>query len=240
MCRKKIPKADVVIEGDGEGGNQLTIAHRGIVDFEVTVHGTPAHAGRHTEGVNAFLKALKIVGELEKLRSKIEKKKTKYRADRKISGVATMMIGGATAGGLKSNTVPDKFCFTIDRRVLPEENIVKAREEIIKVIRSVEKKDGTFKVDIKYQDMFSGGVPKNAPICKLLGGILKEFYGKKPKMLMTGYRLDSAIFSELLQVPVVAYGINGKNIHADDESTTMGSIIDTAAIFSELMTRNIS
>lgn len=235
LCHKKIPKADVVIEGDGGGGNVLTVAHRGIVNFDVTVHGKPAHAGRHTDGVNAFLKAIKIVEELEKFRKILEKRKTKYKTDKWISSVATMMIGGVTEGGIKSNAVPDKFMFTIDRRILPEENIVKARNEIVKLIQNVAKKDGTFKVSIKTEDIISGSIPTTAPICTLLAGILKEFYGKTPEMILTGGRLDSALFSTVLKKPAVAYGISGKNIHGDDECTTVGNISDTASIFAELM-----
>ncbi|OGF46929.1 MAG: hypothetical protein A2452_07180 [Candidatus Firestonebacteria bacterium RIFOXYC2_FULL_39_67] len=235
ICHKKIPKADVVIEGDGGGGNSLTVAHRGIVGFRVTVIGKAVHAALHTKGVNAFLKAVKIVNELEIFRNKIEKRKSKYYAKAPISKIATMMIGGLSSGGLKSNSVPDKFTFTIDRRVIPEESMKKARKEIVDLINSVVKKDGTFKVKIEVSEATHSSIEKDAPICKLLGSILEEYYGRKPLMLITGGRLDSAFFSQVLKKPTLAFGVNGTNYHADDEYTTGKDIITAAAIYARLM-----
>ncbi len=235
ICAKKLSKADAVIEGDGGGGNQLTVAHRGIVNFEVTVIGKPAHASSHNEGVNAFLKAVKIVTVLEALRKKIEKRKSKYYVTKPLSGVATMMIGGVAGGGTKSNAVPDKFTFTVDRRVIPEESMKKAEREITYLINKIAKKDGTFKVKIVSKGMTHSSIAEDAPLCRYLGAILKKYFGREPKMLMTGGRVDSAYFSKVLKVPTVAFGVEGKNYHADDEFTTTGDIVNTTAIYAELM-----
>lgn len=238
ICHKKIACGDVVIEGDGGGGNYLTVAHRGIVGFRVTVIGKAIHAALHTKGVNAFLKAVKLVNELEKFRKILEKRKSKYFAKVPISRVATMMIGGLAGGGLKSNSVPDKFMFTIDRRVIAEESMKKAKKEIIDLINKVVKEDGTFKVKIEASEATHSSIEEDAPICKLLGGILKEYYGEKPIMLMTGGRLDSAYFSQVLKKPTVAYGVSGAKYHADDEYTTGKDIIAATTIYAELMTKS--
>ncbi len=235
VCAKKLSKADAVIEGDGGGGNQLTVAHRGIVNFEVTVFGKPAHASAHNEGVNAFLKAVKLVSVLEYLRKKIEKRRSKYCVTKPLSARATLMLGGVAGGGTKSNAVPDKFTFTIDRRVIPEENMQKAKEEILALINKTVKKDGTFKVKIVSKSMTHSSIAEDAPLCRHLGAILKKHYGREPAMLMTGGRVDSSYFLKILKVPTVAFGVDGKNYHADDEFTTAGDIISTTAIYAELM-----
>ncbi|OGF49618.1 MAG: hypothetical protein A2044_04465 [Candidatus Firestonebacteria bacterium GWA2_43_8] len=235
ICYKKIAKADAVIEGDGGGGNNLTVAHRGIVGFRVTVLGKAVHAALHTRGVNAFLKAVDIVNELEKLRKKLEKRTSKYYTKVPISKVGTMMIGGLAGGGLKSNSVPDKFTFTIDRRVIPEESMKKARKEIVDLISKVAKRDGTFKVKIEASEATHSAIETDAPICKLLGGILTEYYGEKPVMLMTGGRLDSAFFSRVLKKPTLAFGVSGAKYHADDEYTTGKDIITATTIYAQLM-----
>ena len=235
ICHKKIPKADAVVVGDGGGGNQIAYAHRGIVDFDITVYGKPAHAGAHIDGVNAFLKAMKLTAELEKLRKKIEKRKSKFNTKRPISGIATMMIGGVSGGGTKTNAVPDKFTFTIDRRVIPEESMKEARQEIINLIKKVVRKDGTFKVKIETQDMMHSSIEKDAPLCKHIAGILEKYYGKKPLMTMIGGGLDSTWFSHVLKVPVLACGVDGKRNHGDDEYTTTSSILNTAAVYAEFM-----
>lgn len=240
VCAKKLSKADAVIEGDGGGGNQLTIAHRGIVNFEVTVIGKPAHASSHNEGVNAFLKTMKLVLALEGLRKKLEKRRSKYFTTKPLSKVATMMIGGVAGGGTKSNAVPDKFTFTIDRRVIPEESMKAAEKEIINLINKVAKKDGTVKVKIVSKWQTHSSIAKDAPFCRHLGAILEKYYGKPPVMLMTGGRVDSAYFSKVLKVPTVAFGVDGKNYHADDEFTTLGWITDATTIYAELMRSTIA
>ena len=172
---------------------------------------------------------------LTKLRKKLEKRTSKYYTKVPISKVGTMMIGGVAGGGLKSNSVPDKFTFTIDRRVIPEESMKKARKEIVDLINKVAKKDGTFKVKIEASEATHSAIETDAPICKLLGGILTEYYGEKPVMLMTGGRLDSAFFSRVLKKPTLAFGVSGAKYHADDEYTTGKDIITATTIYAQLM-----
>ena len=97
------------------------------------------------------------------------------------------------------------------------------------------KKDGTFKVKIETSEATHSGIEEDAPICKLLGNILEEYYGEKPRMLMTGGRLDSAYFSRVLKKPTLAFGVSGAKYHADDEYTTGKDIVTAAVIYAELM-----
>jgi len=233
LIKEGFIKADAGIEVDGSGGEKITIAHRGIFELIVTVFGKPAHAGRHTEGVNAFLKGIEIVKEIEKYRLKIEKRVTKLQADNRISRIATLMVGGKVFGGVKSNAVPDRFTFTIDRRILPEEKLPKVRSEILKVIKNAAKAQGV-KVEISEEMLPSSGVKENDYITKVVKSAVTVITGKAPRLVMTGGRLDMEYFNTA-GIPMLSYGVSGKIYHGDDEYVELEEIVSTAKVYAEII-----
>ncbi|MCX8165588.1 MAG: M20 family metallopeptidase [Acidilobaceae archaeon] len=107
--------------------------HRGILWARVVVKGLNAHGSRPWLGKNAFLLGSQLALELHRLMSSTySSRRSKYKLDVPEAAMPTAMIGGEAGvpGGGKTNQVPGEFFFTIDRRLIPEENVKSALEEL--------------------------------------------------------------------------------------------------------------
>ncbi len=107
--------------------------HRGVLWVTVKIKGLSAHASTPWLGKNAFLLACQVALELQRMiSSTYPARRSKYRIEPVEASMPTAMIGGiaGVVGGGKTNQVPGEFVFTIDRRLIPEESVVQALEEL--------------------------------------------------------------------------------------------------------------
>ncbi len=112
--------------------------HRGILWVKVKVKGRTAHASTPWLGVNAFLAASRLALELHSLLASMYSQRiSRYEIEPEDAKMPTAMIGGVAGvpGGGKTNQVPGEFEFTIDRRLIPEERVSEAWNEIKSAIR---------------------------------------------------------------------------------------------------------
>jgi len=111
--------------------------HRGILWVTVKVKGLSAHASTPWLGKNAFLLAAQVALELHRMISSVyPARRSKYRIEPVEASMPTAMIGGVAGvvGGGKTNQVPGEFAFTIDRRLIPEESVAQALDELRSMI----------------------------------------------------------------------------------------------------------
>lgn len=107
--------------------------HRGLLWVTVKIKGLSAHASTPWLGKNAFLLAAQVALELQRMMSSVyPARRSKYRIEPVEASMPTAMIGGVAGvvGGGKTNQVPGEFSFTIDRRLIPEETVSQALEEL--------------------------------------------------------------------------------------------------------------
>ncbi len=124
---------DYVIIPEPSGLSNPWHGHRGIVWVTVKVKGVSAHASTPWFGKNAFLLAAQVALELQRIASStFASRKSKYKIVPVEASMPTAMIGGVAGvvGGGKTNQVPGEFMFTVDRRLIPEENVSQALEEL--------------------------------------------------------------------------------------------------------------
>lgn len=113
----------------------ITIAHNGCLHLEVVVEGKSGHAARPDTGRDALEAATAMLADLYALRKSYAKTKSK------VPGITSpTLVVGLIEGGINTNVVPDKVTFRIDRRIIPDENPVKAERELIAQIKRFAKK----------------------------------------------------------------------------------------------------
>jgi acetylornithine deacetylase/succinyl-diaminopimelate desuccinylase family protein len=116
-------------------GVDVYVAHRGMMWFELTVHGVPAHSGRPWLGVNAIAKVSDVVQELGRTLGPIF-------AGRTHPMLPSPSINfGRIEGGAKENLVAAQCRLTFDRRLLPGESFDRAEAEIREVVERVRAHD---------------------------------------------------------------------------------------------------
>jgi acetylornithine deacetylase/succinyl-diaminopimelate desuccinylase-like protein len=115
LLREQLTQPDLVIAAGF--GYEVVTAHNGCLQLEVTVHGKMAHAAIPETGVDALHVAVQILNVL-------------YAQNRLYKGIRSRIPGirhpylnvGRIEGGVHTTVVPDKVVFTLDRRMIPEEN----------------------------------------------------------------------------------------------------------------------
>jgi len=96
---------------------QVVTAHKGAARWRLVAHGRSAHAATPWEGDNAIYRMAKVVAVLERHAGALEAAPPHPRL-----GPRTLNVG-TIEGGQTVNTVPDRCVVTVDRRVLPGEDL---------------------------------------------------------------------------------------------------------------------
>lgn len=124
LLAHSLSKPDFAISAGFAHG--VTIAHNGCVHLEVEILGRSGHAARPETGIDALEAATAIMTGLYALRKS-------YAAKRSTTpgiGHPTLVIG-LVSGGINTNVVPDRVCFRLDRRILPEEDPAEVERTLI-------------------------------------------------------------------------------------------------------------
>jgi succinyl-diaminopimelate desuccinylase len=223
-----------------DGADQIiNYAHKGVLALDVVVIGKASHAARPDLGVNAFLGACKLAEKFDAFNKKYITIKSECDTIDEIAKSPSIVVGGLTKGGNKFNTIPGNFSFTIDRRIIPEENIDKVKQEIFDVSKQFEKEYPQLKVNMNILlEAESALGEKQSKISVLLADSFKKIKNEEPKITMMSGFLDMRYFVNTAKIPCVNLGLKGSNIHGDNEYVEISSIYETINIISNLLLNN--
>lgn len=111
-----------IVEGSSE---TISNAGCGVLHVRVDVKGTSAHAGRPDDGDNAVVAAGRLVAALDDYAAELAERESD------VVGVDGPTCTPATVeGGRKTNIVPSSASFTVDRRIVPDEDPDDAESEL--------------------------------------------------------------------------------------------------------------
>lgn len=114
LLRQGITRPDIAIGAGFSYG--VTEAHNGCLHLEVEVAGRSAHAARPSAGIDALEAATHVLSRLYAWRRGLAARTSA------IAGIgAPQLTVGLISGGINTNVVPDRVCFRLDRRIVPEE-----------------------------------------------------------------------------------------------------------------------
>ena len=236
FCNTDNLKGDSGI-GEGPSGNYISIGNKGFLWAKVEITGEEAHSAYSlSRGKNAFERMAEIIPAFIELKNEIVKRKTKYKTITEDDAHPTMVLGGISSSGVKTNIVPGKASFTIDRRIIPEEGLLKAKDEITSLAKRLEKEKPEFKIDVNF-------VYENEPV--IIGekekivvnfkNALEKVLGEKASVVLTSGGTDTRYLIRK-GIPSIGYSPKGGNYHSPDEFVELESIIKTAAIYATLFT----
>jgi len=228
-------KADYAMS-EGYSGNYISMGNKGVLWAEIEVTGKSAHGSMPHKGVNSFERMNAIVNELEKLKSRILKRKTRYNMRDAISKKPSFVMGGFLEGGVKVNVVPGMTKFSIDRRLIPEENIEIAKKEIKDVIKRFNARYKDSKVNVRFVSQGKPAISKrNRAFFKIAADSIESITGKKANFSVMPGATDMRYFM-WKGIPALGYSASGgEKWHSDDEFVYIGSLADTAKVFALIM-----
>jgi succinyl-diaminopimelate desuccinylase len=153
----------------------VQIAALGAIQMDVKVKGRSVHSGMSHLGENAVEKASPVLNALLELKKKVTQRRSKVPVH-PGTGLKVMeprLNINMIRGGLKVNIVPDECVISIDRRLIPEENVAAAEKELMQTLSSVK--------DVQWEISSISRIPTvpplHDPITGQLAEILKEVTG---------------------------------------------------------------
>ena len=117
----------------------VSIASLGALQVDIKVKGKSVHSALSHLGENAVEKANLLVNALLDLKYRVEQRKSNVpvHPNTGLNRMEARLNINMIKGGIKVNIVPDECLISVDRRLIPEENLEDARKELLDVLSSV-------------------------------------------------------------------------------------------------------
>ena len=213
------------------------IANLGAIHMDIKVKGKSVHSGLSHLGENAVEKANLLMSALLELKSKVMQRKSAVAVhpDTGLSRMESRLNINKIVGGLKVNIVPDQCLISLDRRLIPEENLPEAEKELMDTLASV--KGVNWKVERIYR--IPTVPPCQDPIVDELDRIIEGVTGQGGKFGEMGsgdlpYIVTSEWGGKEFGLGVIRRECN---IHGKDEFVYQKDIEDLAEIIPRFLER---
>lgn len=117
----------------------VSVAVLGALQMEIKVKGRSVHSGLSHLGVNAIEQAVPVLNALLGLKTQILQRKSMVpvHPETGLKFMEPRLNINMIHGGLKVNIVPDECIISVDRRLIPEENLGDAEKEIMETLTTV-------------------------------------------------------------------------------------------------------
>lgn len=237
LVSKGLVKADYAMS-EGYSGNYISIGSKGVLWAEIDVVGKSAHGSTPHRGVNSFERMNMLLNELGRLKSRILKRKTRYNMRDAISRNPSFVMGGLLEGGVKVNVVPGMTKFSIDRRLIPEEDIETAKKEIKDVVKRFNLRYKDSEVNVRFVSQASPAISKkDSAFFKIAADSVRAVTGKKANFSVMPGATDMRYFT-WKGIPGLGYSASGgEKWHSDNEFVYIDSLVDTAHVYALIMSK---
>jgi len=212
----------------------VSIAGLGALHVDIKVTGNSVHSGLSHLGENAIEKASLLIQALLDLKHKVEQRESGVptHPDTKLSRMQGRLNINMIKGGIKVNVVPDECLISVDRRLIPEENLEDARKELLDTLASVP--------GVTWQLERVHGIPTvppaDNPVVDRLADIIRDTIGEGNKFGEMG----SGDLSHIVATwGCKAFGLGvirpECNIHGKEEFVYLKDIEDVAKIIARFL-----
>ncbi|MGH8018260.1 MAG: M20 family metallopeptidase [Opitutaceae bacterium] len=236
LVRRKMIDADYVVICEGGEGAYVGCGHNGVLWFEIDVHGKAAHGSTPSRGLNAVEQMSALVVELRKYAAELMER-TFRNPDGRMRR-ATINLGGVTvthAGG-KINTVPAGVTFTVDRRVLPNEDLAEAERHFRDFVREACRRIPRLRVTVRKitQHTATFSDPRGS-FPRAFAAALARVRGTRARFTVSSGFNDSHFFAGEGGLPTIGWGPGGENCHGANERVRVKELIAVAQTYAEFL-----
>ena len=230
-------RADYAVVGEGGEGDFVCCGHNGVVWLNVRVHGRAAHGSTPEAGINALEKMSALVLALAGYKKLLARRIFRSPDGRRMT--PTLNLGGifAPGEGGKVNTVPAAASFSIDRRVLPHEDVRTAERELRAFLKKAAAKIPECRITLeKISDNFSCYTPPRHPLFGAMQRCVTRVRRRPARFTVSSGFNDMHFFAQVLKIPTIGYGPGGRDYHAVNERARIKDLTDSAKIYADLLT----
>jgi succinyl-diaminopimelate desuccinylase len=215
----------------------VVVASLGAVQMDIKVSGKSVHSALANLGVNAIEKSVGLLDALLDLKDRVTERKSSVPAhpDTGITHMVARLNIDMIKGGIKVNIIPDECSISIDRRLIPEENVTDAEKEIMDALNSVE--------DVKWEVEQIFRIPTVPPlhedaVTDKLSKLIKDVTGKTGRYGEMGSGDFGPIASNEWKAKHFGLGVirSDESFHGKNEFVRMKDIEDLAEIIARFLT----
>jgi acetylornithine deacetylase/succinyl-diaminopimelate desuccinylase-like protein len=140
------------------------------------------------------------------------------------------MLGGRCEGGNNFNAVPAECCFTVDRRINPEEDLETEKGRLFDVFERLKQGGIDLQVEV-FQEGRSAGCSTGTAVARALSESIAAVAGRAPSFEMCPGLLEVRFYAEK-GVPAFAYGPGRLSVsHGPHECVSLDKVISCAAVY---------
>jgi len=231
---KNLIQADFAIVGESSGPNNVYVGMKGGIWGDITVYGRAAHGSQPDRGVNAFEKMAALACSAEqRLKPKLAQRSSAYNFNPPEANRPTLMLGGMIKGanGARSSVL-DKCTFSFDRRLIPEETVEEAENELRDFLSAEQRADPELEVEMQVTFRASPmAVSPENRLCQIMGEAISQVFGAQPTFTVCSGGFETSYFVDA-GVEAVTYGPGVEGCaHTADEYTTIDSLVAAAQVY---------
>ncbi len=235
LVRELGSRPDWVVIGEPSGLDTIWIGHKGLVWAIVSIEGRQSHASTPWKGVNAFEKMVLFVQEfLRRVEPLLKTRRSSYEYDEPEGAYPTIVLGGRVESVGSINVVPGRVSFSIDRRLIVEENTEDVIRELESLVKEVSRDTGV-KASMEVVARLEPALTSiDSKLVSRLAGIVEDVVGVSPRKIVCVGGLDLHYYSEA-GVSVVAYGPGEPGVaHKVDEYIGVDSMYRAIEVYTVL------
>ena len=215
------------------GPNRVCVGHRGVYWFDViahgrTAHGSMSHLGRSAiDDMGALLEAFRTRLAPE-LATRLSALPVVPQPSRRPSLNVNAIAGGQPGEATQSPCVADRCVATFDRRFIPEESLEEVRDEIARLVASVEGEDPERRFTVEARMVVHpASAPPASPLVAALSRAAERVNGHPPELVASPGTYDQKHFARIAGIEdCVAYGPGPlEEAHQPDESCAVADLV---------------
>ena len=188
--------------------HQVVTAHNGCLQLEVTLHGLASHAAYPSTGVDALQAANKLLTALYAHNAVLQTRRSQ------VVGITHPYLNvGRIEGGSNTNVVPGKVVLKLDRRMIPEEDVVAVEAEVRALIEAAVAQSPGVRLEVRRMLLAHSlqPLPGNQPLVDALQHHGQAVFGEAIPTSGTPLYTDVRLYGAH-GVPAVIYGAGPRTV----------------------------
>ena len=204
----------------------------GVLWFQVSVAGRPAHAGDAPEGHNAIEASFPIVRALRELEAELN---ADPPPPYDVYPHPINLNVGMIRGGDWPSTVAAESVTHFRLALYPGGDVAELRRRVEETVGDAAADDGSrsgFEVEVRYDGFACQGYTLDAPapLIDALAGAAERATGVRPPLFGSTATTDARSFQLYGECPALCFGPRAEGIHGVDERVFLPSMVETAQV----------
>ncbi len=219
--RRTLPRCDAAIVTEPTALRVVT-AHKGFGWAEIHTEGRAAHGSRPEEGCDAIVFMGRVLGEIERLNSRLAK-----TPGHPLLGHGSIHAS-LIAGGQELSSYPAECRLSLERRFIPDEDVLTLDNELREIITRLAARDSRFRARHSLGYTASAlETPRDSAIAQTLLRSARRAIGPDVPFGVQSFWTDAALLSEA-GIPSVLFGPGGAGLHSKVEYVRLDDVVKCA------------